>query len=73
MLLFRGKKNSSMMQRALTRDEFGKESNNPDHVAVAILNSKGEALLFEANGGFGVGICPWSRFISRKWHEQYDL
>jgi len=29
--------------------------------------------LFEANGGFGVGVCPWNRFIQKKWYQQYDL
>jgi hypothetical protein len=44
-----------------------------DHVAVALLNERGDLLLFEANGGFGVGICPWNKFVSKKWFQQYDL
>ena len=73
VLLFRGTKGSSMMQRAITRDQFGTKIAYTDHVAVVLMNSKGEVLLFEANGGFGVGVCPWNRFIQKKWYQQYDL
>jgi hypothetical protein len=44
-----------------------------DHVAVVLLNAMGDVLLFEANGGFGVGVCPWNRFILKRWYQQYDL
>ena len=44
-----------------------------DHVAAVIMNCKSEPLIFEANGGFGVGIMPWSQFISKKFYANYDL
>lgn len=34
-----------------------------DHVAAVLLNQMGEPLIFEANGGLGVGICPWMKFL----------
>jgi hypothetical protein len=42
-------------------------------VAAILLNQMGEPLIFEANGGLGVGICPWMKFLERKWFNQYDM
>lgn len=42
-------------------------------MAVVLLNSKGDIVLFEANGGLGVGVCPWNRFILKRWYQMYDL
>jgi hypothetical protein len=33
----------------------------------------GEPLIFEANGGFGVGLCTWEKFVERRWWNQYEL
>ena len=38
-----------------------------------LLNGKGDPLIFEANGGFGVGLCPWRRFVEKKWFNQSEL
>ena len=72
-MLFRGLKNSSIMQRVVTRDEFGTLRITLDHIAVVLINQIGDPLIFEANGGLGVGLCSWSKFMSRKWWNQYDL
>ena len=42
-------------------------------MAVVLLNAIGDILLFEANGGFGVGICPWKQFMSKAWFNNYEM
>lgn len=59
----RGTKQTAILQRALTQDEF-------DHIAVVLKNVRGDVLLFEANGGIGVGIMPWHKFIEKKYYKK---
>ena len=62
----RGNKNSAVLQRAFTQEEF-------DHVAVVLKNVKDDVLLFEASGVSGVGIIPWRKFISKRWYKDQDM
>ena len=47
--------------------------NDIDHIGVVLLNQLAEPLIFEANGGFGVGICPWSKFVEKRSWDQYEI
>ena len=42
-------------------------------MGVVLLNQMGEPLIFEANGGVGVGICPWLKFVEKKWWKKYEM
>ena len=62
----RGTKNSAVLQRAITGEEF-------DHIAFVLKNLKNDVLLFEASGGVGVGIIPWKKFITKKWFKDQEM
>lgn len=42
-------------------------------MGIVLKNGKGDCLILEANGGFGVGLMPWSRLVSKQWFKQYEL
>jgi hypothetical protein len=40
---------------------------------LVVKNIKDQVLLFEANGAIGVGIMPWSRFISKNHYKNQEM
>lgn len=66
IILMRGRENTAALQRAITQDEF-------DHIAIVLKNVRHDVLLFEANGGVGVGIMPWHKFVSKKLYKKQEM
>ena len=64
--MMRGKEQNAVLQRAITQDQF-------DHIAVVLKNIRGEVVLFQANGGIGVGVMPWHKFISKRYYKKQEM